>query len=107
MDGYPVGLVGERNYQAAIRACRQGQLVHVVHELRNPHDAKALVVMTEAGDKLGYVPRDCWLRDAIHDEDKGCDAMIASVSAGEQGHKGVVIDVVLNPDGVQECEYQP
>lgn len=104
--GYPVGVVGESNYQHTIRSCREGQRVQVLHEIGNPYDELALVVMTEAGEKLGYIPKSCWLRDAVHEEAKGCGATILSISAGPNG-AGVVIDVELDSDGVEECAYRP
>lgn len=107
MSSYKVGLSGESNYQPAIRACRPGQRVRVVHEPDNPYDDEALAVESESGATIGYVPRSSWLREAIHEEGKGCTATILSLdqSAGEA--LGVVIDVVLNANGVSERPYRP
>jgi len=106
MAAFPVGLVGESNYQAAIRECRVGQRVEVLHETGNRYDKKALVVVSESGRKLGYIPRECWLRDAIHDEQKGCGAKIKALNSGADGAIGVVIDVNLNQEGIDQCAYR-
>lgn len=105
--GYKVGLVGESNYQDAIRGCKPGQRADVLHELGNPYDLDALVVTVGRGAKLGYIPKSSWLRDAIHEEEQGCSARIAAVNSGEDGALGVVIEVSLNNEGVEQCEYRP
>lgn len=102
---YQLGIVGEANYQPAIRRCSVGQCVHIVHEPDNPYDDLALAVVTESGDTIGYVPRDCWLQGAVHDEGKGCDATIKSIGSGESGKLGVVLDVCLNSKGLGEREF--
>ena len=43
---YPVGLAGESNYQAAICVCREGEPVQICHEIGNPYDEDALVVVS-------------------------------------------------------------
>lgn len=102
---YQLGIVGEANYQSAIRRCSPGQCVQIVHEPTNPYDDLALAVVTEGGDTIGYVPRDCWLQDAVHDEGKGCDATIKSIQSGDTGKLGVVLDVCLNSKGVGERAF--
>jgi hypothetical protein len=103
---YQLGIVGEANYQPAIRRCSVGQHVHIVHEPRNPYDGLALAVVTEDGDTIGYVARDCWLRGAVHDEGKGCDATIKSIGSGDGGKLGVVLDLRLSPDRVGERAFR-
>lgn len=104
--GYPVGIVGEQHYQAAVAGCSPDQSVDVLYELGNPYDELALVVKTKAGKKIGYIAHDCWLRDAIHEEGKSCSARILSINEGDHG-TGVVLDVQVNGEGVGECDYQP
>lgn len=103
---YQLGIVGEVNYQPAVRRCSIGQRVHIVHEPSNPYDPRALAVVTEGGDTIGYVPRDCWLQGAVHDEGKGCDATIKSIGSGDSGKLGVVLDIYLNHDGVAEQAFR-
>ena len=98
---YQLGIVGEATYQPAIRQCSEGQGVEVVHEPSNPYDNMALAV-TADGQVIGYVPRDCWLRKAIHDEGKGCDATIRSINAGAKGLLGVVLDVRLSDEHARQ-----
>jgi hypothetical protein len=101
---YLVGIVGEANYQPAIRACSPGQRVEIIHEQGNPYDADALAVLSSAGRTIGYVARDSWLRAAIHEEGKGCDASIKDIR-GEGGKLGVVLDVALNGSGVRRRRF--
>jgi len=103
---YPLGLAGERNYQQAIRNCRQGEPARIFHEHDNPHDSLALRVENDAGDVIGYVPRESWLRHAIHEEGRGCAASIKSIANGGGSILGVVIDVTLTDDPVFERNYQ-
>lgn len=103
---YPIGLVGESNYQAAIRDARVNEPVYIRHEPDNPYDDKALLVETGAGRTLGYIAKSSWLRDAIHDQGRGAAATIKSIGAGEErSHLGVVIDVTLTDDDVFERSY--
>jgi hypothetical protein len=90
---YPVGIVGEASYQQAIRMCAAGQQVQIFHELGNPYDVKALAVATMDGQTIGYIARDCWLQDAIHEEGHGCEANIKAISSANAGMLGVVLDV--------------
>lgn len=105
---YPVGLVGERNYQGQISECWEGQPVYICHEPDNPYDALALKVETAERICIGYIPRKSWLRDAIHDEGRGVASTIASISdGGGVGLLGVVIHVTLTDDDVRERSYMP
>ena len=104
--GYPIGLAGEANYQAAISVCREGEPVRVCHETGNPHDAEALVVVSSRDEIIGYIPRENWLRDAILEEGRGCEATILSIK-GEREPMGVVIDIQLTDDEMEIRNYSP
>lgn len=101
---YPIGLVGELNYQPAIRRCSPGQRVQIVHEPDNPYDSDALAVVSEQGQTLGYIARDSWLMCAVHDEGRGCDAVIKEINESGAG-LGVVIQATLNSEGVQSRAF--
>lgn len=100
--GYPLGLVGESNYQPAILKCREGEPVTLLREPDNPHGKNGRVIVAEClrGSTIGYVSNDSWLQDVIHDEGKGCAARILSISKAVSGHLGVVIDIELNDSGL-------
>lgn len=104
-NSYKVGIVGEANYQPAIKATRRGEAVTILRELGNPYDSDALVVRCARNKTIGYVARDSWLREAILDEGKGCTASIASIQRNGAPHLGVVLDVTLNNDAPAECRY--
>ena len=97
---YPVGIVGEANYQRAIGRCVEGQRVRILHEPDNPYDPEALAVVTEDDETIGYIARDCWLQGAIHEEGRGCEASIKEITSVGAGKRGVVIDVTLCGRGV-------
>ena|SRR5947209_12588251 len=102
---YPVGIVGEASYQPAIRRCSAGQRVQIFHELANPYDKKALAVVTENGDTIGYIGRNCWLQDAVHEEGHGCEATIKAVSSSGDGNLGVVLDVTVGGRGIPTRQF--
>lgn len=99
VKSYAVGIVGEANFQPAIRSCAPGDRVDVMHETGNPYDGQALAVVTGDGATIGYIAKSSWLRDAIHDEEQGCEASIRSIQRADGGEfLGVVLDVTLNDD---------
>lgn len=100
---YPVGIVGESQYQAAIIRCRVGDRVRLWHEADNPHDGLALVAKTGGGETIGYVPRDCWLRDAVHEEGRGATASIMSLHPGPA--IAVVLEVTLGREPIEIARY--
>jgi hypothetical protein len=105
MKVYTVGIVGESNYQAAVRGCSEGEKVLICHEPDNPFDDLALRVETVAGDVIGYIPKDNWLRGAIHDEGRGCAATIKFVGDNGYGVYGVRLYVTLTDDLVPSRSY--
>ncbi|HEY0116266.1 MAG TPA: HIRAN domain-containing protein [Allosphingosinicella sp.] len=107
MSSYKVGLVGEQNYQPAIRQCRPGEKVYVVHEVGNPYDEEALAVESMRGMVIGYIPRSNWLRGAILTQGQGCEAIIASIERGTAEHLDVVLDVKLCDAELESRRYRP
>lgn len=105
MKIYPIGLVGESQYQAAIAGCEAGELVRVCHEVGNPHDELALRCETREGTVIGYIARSSWLRRAIHEDGRGCAATIKNIASTENGMLGVVIDVTVTDDLVPERTF--
>lgn len=91
---YPVGLVGESFCQPAIRKCRVGEPVVLWHQTDNPHDDLAIAVSRINGDRIGYISRDSWLRDAIHRDQQGASAFVLGLNSGRHGI-GVVLQVSL------------
>lgn len=102
---YNLGVVGESNYQRQIAQCRVGERMYVCHEPSNPYDDMALRVDTEEGQTVGYVPKNSWLRDAIHEQGRGVTATIASITGEGKGHRGVVLSVTLSDDDVPVRDY--
>lgn len=105
MTSYPVGLVGEAEYQGAITTARAGDVVHVVHERGNPHDPDALAVLTRDGYKIGYISRDSWLREALAEQGKGADAVIQSIGGPSGGCLGVVLTVSLTEGPLRSADF--
>ena len=92
---YRVGLVGESNYQAAIKRCSEGEGVQLLHEPDNPYDENAIVVVCRRGKTIGYLPRDSFVHSASLEEGKGCQATIDGIQDGTKGLRGVVLEVAL------------
>lgn len=105
MKVYSVSIVGESNYQAAVRGCSEGERVLICHEPDNPFDDMALRVETMAGEVIGYIPKSNWLRGAIHDEGRGCAATVQFVGDNGYGVFGVRLDVTLTDDLVPSRSY--
>ena len=104
---YSAGLVGEQHYARAVGACAVGDPAAIVQEVGNPHDDEALAVVSSGGDTLGYLPRNSWLREAILEEEKGCDVTIAKVVTGQRGFPQIVLGVTLGGDPVGTRDYVP
>lgn len=92
---YQVSIVGESHYRAAIRRCRVGDIVGFVHEGDNAYDPRAIAVLSERGEKIGYLERDSWLHRALIDEGKACDAIIGFMGEVGGGNTGVSLDLRL------------
>ena len=103
---YSVGLAGESNYQEAICVCHEGEPVRICHEIGNPYDDDALVVVSQREETIGYIPKANWLRDAIYEQGNGCEAWIKSIH-GEREPMGVVIEVRLTDSELDCRDYKP
>lgn len=105
---YPVDLVGERHYQAAIGDAAAGDAVALLTEPGNPYDDRAIVAVDGAGRTLGYLHRDSWLRGALIDEGRGAAAAIDTVGAGRDGFAQLRLQVSLTDDGpIGERDFVP
>ena len=99
MGVYRLSVVGESNYQRAVRKCAVGDVVDLRHEHNNPHDARAIAIATKKhGEVIGYAPRESWVHRAALDEGKDLFAWIDSVSPGEGSNWGVVLKVAIGED---------
>ena len=76
---YPILVAGVSNYQPAIARCREWDRVWLFHESDNPHDQLAIVVKTERGETIGYLPKNNWISDAVHREGVGATALILAL----------------------------
>lgn len=94
MASYLIGIVGESNYQPAIKQVRSGQTVELVAEPANPYDSRAISAQA-GGQTIGYLPRDCWLTKVMIDQEKPVTAVIEEVTGGEAGKPalGIVLRV--------------
>lgn len=108
-EQYPVPLVGEQHYQAAVRALSEGDEVSIVREMGNPYDRQALAVRDDQDRNIGYIPRDSFLREAINTEGKGCRAWIEELEPDRRGHgfTHVLLTVELCDEDVPERAYVP
>lgn len=105
MKVYPLGIVGERNYQDAIRRCEPGEPVKICVEPDNPYDSLALRVDSSRRETIGYIPKASWLRDAVHEQGRGVSATIMDIKASDAEYLGVVLAVTLTDDDLPERGY--
>ena len=103
---YPVGLVGEQHYQAAISKCSIGEPVSIIHEIGNPYDDLALVAKDRRGNTIGYVPRDSFLRGVYHEQDRSVDATIKEISH-RSGFNQVVLEAQISDHPPEQIRYNP
>lgn len=82
---YSIPLVGEQHYQAAVRQLAEGDALVIVHEPDNPYDGQALAVRTLGDATIGYLTRDCFVRELVHDEGKGCRATVEAIEDDQRG----------------------
>lgn len=103
---YSVGLAGTSHYQSAIRLATVGSKVRLKLKSDNPYDEEAIAVETSRGKKLGYVPKDSFLRDAIHVRQSRVAAVIHSIGDGGGGYLGVVVSVTLDVSARDDVVYE-
>lgn len=96
MGRYTIHLVGESNFQAAIRGIQAGSPVKLTPEPDNPHDGRAIKAVVNGTDTIGYVERDSWLTRAMLDDGTSVASRVHEVIGGEVGKPslGVVLEVL-------------
>jgi hypothetical protein len=57
------------------------------------------------GETIGYIARNCWLQDAVHEEGQGCEANIKAVSSANAGTLGVILDVSVGGPAVATRQF--
>ncbi len=93
---YTMNLVGEQFYQPAISATEEGDLVDVLIEVGNPHDARALVVKhSETEATIGYLPAGSFVHRIAFEEDGSVEAEIETIFDVD-GVKHIKIAVTVN-----------
>lgn len=100
-------LVGVSHYQDALKGCRPGQPVRLIHEPDNPHDETALRVVVDDDRTVGYIPRRSGVHVAIHEQGRGVSAVIASVGWGRACLLGATISVAFCDDIIEVRSYYP
>lgn len=100
MGRYSSELVGESNYQDAVRRLQVGDPIELVHEPDNAYDALAVKACDLSGRTVGYVPRGSWLQRLVAEDQTDAFALVRSVIGGEPGKPalGVVLDVFTAKD---------
>lgn len=96
---YSVKVAGTSKYQKAVYQCSIGQAVSFVPEPTNQHDSRAIAVITEYGEFIGYLPKGGWLTRVLLDEARGAAAIISDLTGGigDRRTVGVNLNVKLLP----------
>lgn len=94
---FHANIVGESYRQDAIARAKAGEPVRLLHETGNKYDPRAIMVVTQQGEQIGYLPRDGWLTDALIDEQRAYAARIAEIHSpsGTRKFAAVVLEVTL------------
>lgn len=88
--------------QAELRLCERGEIVDLVREPDNPHDALAVAIFSARGIRVGYLSREraMWIGSKI---DRGYDvrAIVERVKGAhlEGATLGLVIRLSITPPG--------
>lgn len=100
MGRYTVHLVGESNFQAAIRGISAGTPVKLTPEPENPHDPRAIKAVVRGTDTIGYVERDSWLARAMLDDGTKVASRVHEIIGGkaDKPSLGVVLEVLTAED---------
>ena len=64
----------------------------------NPYDPNAIAVENLEGSTIGYLPRNNFLANAIHEKTTDVEVLIMSIKASECGNLGVVLSVSFTPE---------
>ncbi len=108
MRNYKLGLKGESNYQPAIRRCRVGMPIELVHEPKNKFDKRAICAKIPGGEIIGYAPRESWVQRAMIDEEWTIKARIFAINGSSSaGNLGVVLEVIMLDDAEVENRVPP
>jgi hypothetical protein len=94
---YSVNISGESFRQSEIARTSVGDSVRFIHDVTNVHDRRAIMVLTERGDHIGFLPKDGWLTRAILDEERAWEAKVLAIHRSLAGRStsAVVLSVAL------------
>lgn len=106
--GYTMHIVGEQHYQEAIAASEANDPITVAHEVGNPHDNEALVVINaQSGRTLGYLPRDSFVHRLVFEEGKSVTGQIESIFDRE-GYLEIKVHVEIEAqEAAPKAAYRP
>ena len=100
---YPVNLVGEQHHAANIAGLRVGDDVTIGIERNNPHDARALICLSDDDRPLGYISRDSFVQRAVHDDGDGIAARILQIDRSGPFPQVQLGVRVVDPDDEHNC----
>lgn len=92
---YPINLAGTPHFQEAIGALAEGDVVQLLREPSNAFDARAIAAIDAQGQTIGYVPRDCWLQRAVHEEGESAEAEVAALWRSTRGFLEVKLQATI------------
>ena len=97
-----VRIKGISHYQNAADRCGEGEMLSLVPEPSNPHDANAVQVLRE-GDLVGYLPREIAAQQVEAVREGRVIATVASVHRGSSGyHTGIELKLEIASGQVRQ-----
>ena len=87
--------------QSVIKRCRPGDVLRLVREPNNPHDANAVKVLRRNGEQLGYLPRHVVMTGLARDIDRGTHfrVEVKDITGGGRQTLGVNIRIIELDEG--------
>lgn len=99
MGRYSAHLVGESNYQGAVKRLRDGDPIELVHEPDNAYDDRAIMAATSDGATVGYLQRGSWIGRVLIDEQKPVAARVHEIIGGGRGQMlGIILEILTATD---------
>lgn len=100
-------VTGVSHYQDALARCSPGEAVKLVHEPDNPFDRMALRVVSVLSETIGYLPRNSWVHEMVHERGRGVSATISSIGYGRACLLGATLSMAICDDDPARASYYP
>jgi hypothetical protein len=81
--------------QSIIKRCRPGEILHLVREPDNPHDANAVKVLRQNGEQLGYLPGHVVMTGLARELDRGSHFRVKVTAITGDGEETLGVNIKI------------